>query len=309
MRPFRFGVSVGAKPGADLWCEAARKAEALGYDVLLTADHIGPNHGSPLLPLAAVAQVTSTIRLGTLVLNNDFHHPLLLAREAVTLDQLSGGRLELGLGAGYGKREYDAAGMSFDGGAQRVARLEESFAILDALLSGQAVDHCGVHHQVRTEALGGEPIQRPRLPLLVAGHRPRVLSLAARHADIVGLSGLVAQDGWIGIGGLDPAHVAERVDFLRTEAGQRFEQIELNALVQRVVITDDPEREARTFAERLGGVPYEDLLDSPFVLLGSVESIAERLHGYRAELGISYFAVFEPSMDDFAAVIEHLRHA
>jgi probable F420-dependent oxidoreductase len=306
MRSFRFGLSAAPRGTAAGWRETARKAEGLGFDVLLTADHIGPDAGSPLLPLAAAAQVTTRIRLGTLVLNNDFHHPLLLAREAAALDRLSDGRFELGLGAGYGEREYDAAGIAFDRGATRVDRLGESVAILDDVLRGASADRRGRHHRVVSDAIVEEPLQRPRLPFLLAGHRRRVLDLAARSADIVGLSGLVAQRGWIGVGGLGRADIAERIAYLRAAAGERFAGIEVNALVQRVVITDDPGREAAAFAEPIEGAEPGDLLDSPFLLLGSVASITEQLERHREELGITYYAVFEPAIEAFAPVVARL---
>lgn len=191
-RLFRFGVSMATASSAAEWQAKARRAEALGYSALLVPDHLA-DCLSPWTALTAAATATEELRVGTFVLNNDFRHPVLTAREAATLDLLSGGRLELGLGAGHQRREYDEAGLRFDSAGVRVDRLGESLAIAKALLAGDAVDYEGSHYQVRGHTVWPGPARRP--PILVGGNGDRLLTLAAREADIVGLAGFSPRRG------------------------------------------------------------------------------------------------------------------
>src|SRR5262245_48079892 len=250
MRPFRFGVNVAGVP-AEQWLAFARTVEALGYSTLHLPDHL-TERPAPLPALAAAAAVTSRLRLGPFVLNNDFRHPLLLAREAATLDVLSGGRFELGLGAGYAKAEYDEAGLPFERGGVRVERLAESVTIVKRLFAGEAVTFAGQHYRIHGHTIHPLPVQRPRPPILIGGNGPRLLTLAATEADIVGLTGLTFAGGGRqrDLAGFRPAGVDERVALVRKVAGARLEEIELNALVQRVVVTEDRRRAAEELAQR-----------------------------------------------------------
>lgn len=186
-RPFRFGLQIPLGP-ADDQAARARRAEATGYDVVLVADHVGPHGAAPLPSLAALAAATDTIRLGTFVLNNDMRNPVQLAWEVASIDRASGGRFELGLGAGHTPQEFAAVGHPFDPAAVRKARLAESVEVLRRLLDGDEVDHDGAHYTLRGAQIAAAA--QPRLPLLVGGNGDALLAHAARHADIIGLQGL-----------------------------------------------------------------------------------------------------------------------
>ena len=188
MRPFRFGVNMRTVASAAGWADRARTLEALGYSTLCLPDHLAPML-SPLPALAVAAAATRRLRVGTMVLNNDFRHPTVLAREAATLDLLSDGRLELGIGAGHMKSEYDEAGLSFDRGGVRVARLSEAVLVLKRLFDGEPVTFDGRHYRVTGHTIHPRPVQRPRPPIFIGGNGPRLLTLAAAEADIVGFSG------------------------------------------------------------------------------------------------------------------------
>ena len=187
--PFRIGVTVPSAPTAADWREAARSAEGQGFDVLTVADHLVADCYPPLPALVSAAEVTKTLRVGTLVINNDLRNPVVLAKELATVDDLTGGRLEIGLGAGHGAPEYRAAGIRFDHPGVRVARLAESVEVIDRLLRGETVTFNGVYYQVHEHAVWPRPVQSPRPPILIGGGGLRVHELAARRADIIGFAG------------------------------------------------------------------------------------------------------------------------
>jgi probable F420-dependent oxidoreductase len=307
MRAFRFGVSVRTAGSAAEWIGLARKVEALGYATLNVPDHL-TDRPAPMPVLAAAAAATTRLRVGTLVLNNDFRHPVLLAREAATLDWLSEGRFELGLGAGYMKSEYDEAGLAFERGAVRVERLAESVAVITGLCTGAPVTFTGRHYQVAAHRIHPLPVQRPRPPILIGGNGPRLLTLAATDADIVGLTGITfaAAGTQPELSGFRAAAVDERLALLRTAAASRFEHLELNALLQRVIVTDDRRAAATELARRWTALTVDDILDSPFVALGSVDEITAQLLTRRQRWGLSYYVVFESSIDAFAPVVQRL---
>jgi len=306
VKPFRFGVNVRtAGSGAD-WADKARKVEALGYSVLCVPDHLAELL-APLPALAAAAAATKHLRVGTAVLNNDFRHPVVLAREAATLDVLSDGRLELGLGAGHMQSEYEQVGLAFDPGATRVERLEEAVVIVKRLLEGEPVTFGGRHYRVTGHTIHPRPIQRPRPPVFIGGNAPRLLTVAAREADIVGLTGITFRRG-----GKEPdvsdfraSVVDERVRLVRETAGDR--SLELNALVQRVIVTDDRRKAAEELAVgRWAQLTPEEILESPYVLVGTEDRIVEDLQARRERWGISYVTTHELFMDAFAPIVARL---
>lgn len=306
MRPFRFGVQLGAAWSRRAWFDKARVAEDLGYDVVLTADHLDPDAPPPFLGLPLVAEATSRLRVGTFVCNNDLRHPVVLAHEAAMVDLLTDGRLELGIGAGWAKAEYDAAGLSFDPPRVRVDRFEEAVTVVSGLLRGERVAFRGAHYAVDHQQVAAR--QSPRPPLLIGGDGPRMLGIAARLADIVGLVGLRSKrDGSFVPAGMTTGAVRQRLDRVRTAAGDRFGNLELNILVQRVELTDTPLQAAAALSGHLAGVEPESVLSSPFVLLGTPGQIADRLLEQRHTLGISYPVVFERDMHAMAEVIARLR--
>jgi len=308
MRPFRFGVNVRTAASQAEWANKARKVEALGYAVLLVPDHLAELL-APLPALAAAAAATTRLRVGTAVLNNDLRHPALLAREAATLDVLSDGRLELGLGAGHMRSEYEQAGLAFDPGATRVERLGEAVVIVKRLLEGESVTFAGRHYRVTGHSIHPRPVQRPRPPVLIGGNAPRLLTLAAREADIVGLTGIAFRHG-----GQEPdvsdfraAVVDERVRLVRETAADRFDRLELNALVQRVVVTDDRRKAAEELATgRWARLTPDEILASPYALVGTVDQMVDDLRGRRERWGISYIMTHEPFMDALAPVVARL---
>jgi probable F420-dependent oxidoreductase len=305
MKTFRFGVNARTAVSAADWIALARKVETLGYATLNLPDHL-TERPAPLPALAAAAAATTRLRVGTLVLNNDFRHPVLLAREAATLDWASGGRFELGLGAGYMKGEYDEAGLPFERGAARVERLGESVAIVKRLFEDDAVTFHGRHYRVTAHTIF--PRRTPRPPILIGGNGPRLLTLAATAADIVGLTGVTFAAGGTRpeLSGFRAAAVDERVRLVSAAAGARAGGLELNALVQRVILTGDRRGAATALGQRWTALTPDDILDSPFALLGSVDEIVAQLVTRRERWGISYYIVFDDVADLFAPVVERL---
>lgn len=304
MRPFRFGFQVG-QASADELRALARGAEAAGFDVISTWDHV-VDGWAPLAPLLAMAVSTTRLRACPLVLNNDFYHPVHLARELASLDQLSGGRLEVGIGAGHAFTEYAAIGQSFDPSAVRKARLAEAVEILRRLLDGQEVTFHGEHYhldRVRTVRARQE-----RVPILVGVNGRRALAHAAQHADIIGLTmlGRTLADGQRHEVRWQPDRLDRTVAFIREQAGERAAAVELNALVQAVVVTSDRRAAAEELADNAIGLSVDDALVTPFLALGTHDQIAQHLLECRQRWGISYYTVRE--LEAFAPVIERLQH-
>jgi probable F420-dependent oxidoreductase len=300
---FRFGYQLAAGDAHDLLASAVA-AEAAGFDVIHTFDHVGESW-PPLAPLMAIANVTERMRLCPLVVNNDFRHPVHLAREVAALDHLTGGRMELGLGAGHSFTEYEAIGMSFDEPAVRKARLSEAVEILRHLLDGEAVSFAGEHYQlddVRTMRSLQE-----HLPIMVGVNGRAALTHAARHADIIGLTGLgrTLRDGQRHEARWEPDRLDQVVVLVNDAVDARSQPPELHALVQAVIVTDDREAAAAKIA-RDGWTPtVDDALNTPFLALGTHLEIAEHLRACRSRWGISYFSV--RAIDAFAPVIDLLR--
>jgi probable F420-dependent oxidoreductase len=307
MKPFRFGVNIrGAESRAEC-AEKARKIESLGFSTLLVPDHLAEIL-PPLLPLVTAAEATTTLRVGPFVLNNDFRHPVLLAREAATIDLLSDGRLELGLGAGHMQSEYEQAGLPFDPAPVRIERLGESVRIVKSLLAGETTTLDGCYYKVKAHRGYPPPVQKPHPPILIGGNARSVLSLAAREADIVGFTGLGFPKGAreVDVSGFKAERVDERFAWVRSEAGERFGQLELNVLVQRVVVTDDRRGVAAEIAAQWPALTVEDVLQTPYALIGTVEQMAEALVERRERWGISYIATHEPFLDAIAPVVARL---
>ncbi len=304
MRPFRFGYQVRDLTIDELR-ERARAAERAGFDVFHTADHVGDGW-SPLAPLHAAAAVTTRLRVGPLVLNNDFHHPVHLAREVAALDHAIGGRFELGLGAGHAFTEYAAIGAPFDAPAVRKARLAESVEVLRPLLDGEEVTYDGDH--VHLTGVRVMRARQERLPIMVAVNGDRWLAHAAAHADIVALTGLgrTLEDGQRH----EVRWQADRLDAVTqvvrdaaTAAGRPVP--ELHALVQVVTVTKDRRAAAEELAAGVEGLSVDDALSTPFLALGTHDEIADHLLECRHRWGISYFSVRD--VEAFAPVIERLQ--
>lgn len=312
MRDFRFGFNFFdiASPGD--FVERCRRGERYGYDVAQVPDHLGSP--APFPTMVAAADATERLRVGTLVLNAAFWNAHLLAREIATADRLTGGRVEVGLGAGHMKWEFDAAGIAWEPFAARAERMTALIEELGRLFGGPGyaerrpvAEHFGLADlaPVQRSGFGGSGP-----PLLVGGTGDTVLRAAAEHADIVGIAGMYqvegASPGTFRMGTAEQA--AERVAFARAHAGERAGAIEWNVLVQHVEVTPD----RRAAAERLrdARVPYmsvEEVLDTPFALIGTHEQIAEQLRERRERFGFSHVTVHGPFLDEFGPVIERLR--
>ena len=305
VRPFRFGYQLTTDDPVEVRRQA-EAAEAAGFDVLCSFDHLG-DHFSALAPLAAAAGWTDRIRLCPLVLNNDFHHPVFLAQELASLDRLSGGRLEVGIGAGHSFTEYQAAGVGFDPPAVRKARLAESVEVLRRLLDGESVTYTGEHY--RLEGAATLRPHQPHVPILVGVNGRAALAHAARHADAIGLTmlGRTLPDGHHHEVRWEPDRLDATVGWIREQAGGRRDQLELNALVQAVIVTDDRQDAAAKLVGSVAGLTIADTLAAPFVALGTEDEIAEHLLRCRARWGISYYVVRE--LDTFAPILERLRRA
>ncbi|MFI1970823.1 F420-dependent oxidoreductase [Streptomyces cinnamoneus] len=289
-RPFRFAVNMLTGCTAAEWRAKCRQAESMGYDVILVPDHLGMP--APFPSLVAAAEATERPRVGTLVLNAGFWNPALLAREVATTDQLTGGRLELGLGTGYVKAEHDSAGLPFGSPRERVDHLEHTVTELNRLLGDPG------HLPATTQA--------PRPPLLLGGNGDRVLRLAARHADIMAFAGGGSNpDGSLRL--VSPSELAGRVAAYQGFAADRPEPAELNYLVQVVAVGGDPLTKVRELMGYRTDLTDEEYLAHPALLTGSVKEIAERIRGHRERYGFTYFTILEPYMEAFAPVIEELR--
>jgi probable F420-dependent oxidoreductase len=288
MRPFRFGVVSGNAASGAEWVSKARRAEDLGYAILLVPDHIVIGI-APLTALAVAAASTTSLRVGSLVLGNDFRHPAWLAKEAATLDLLSDGRFELGLGAGYLPADYAQTGLAFDPPGTRVGRLDEALQIVDQLFSDRPVSFAGAHYTVAGLQGRPTPVQRPRPPIFVGGTGKRLLSVAARRADSIGVGFTVWRTE---VTDVKPEDIERKVDWVREAAGDRFERLELGYTVFQAVVSDAPPEASRP--------------TSPHVLAGSVDEIVMEIVRRRERHGFSYVQVMEQQMEAFAPVVARL---
>jgi probable F420-dependent oxidoreductase len=308
-KPFRFGVNVRSARSRSEWTEKAGRVEELCYDVFNVPDHL-TDLMAPFPALMSAAAASARLRIGTHVLNNDLRHPVLVAREAATVDLLTEGRLQLGLGAGSIRAEYEEAGLNFDRGALRVERLAEAVAIIKRLLGGETVTFAGKHYRITNHTIAPLPVQRPHPPILIGGNGRQLLSLAAREADIVGLGGIT-----FGNRGAPPADLSgwrvssvdERIKLIREAAGEeRYAQLEINALLQRVIVTNDRRRAAEELTARWPELTAEEILQAPYVLIGTLEQISGDLRARRERWGISGYTVQEPYMEALAPVVVEL---
>jgi probable F420-dependent oxidoreductase len=299
-RSFRTGI-VATAPAATRkeWLDRVRRIDEQGHDVLLMPDHVGL--WPPFTPIVAAAEASDRLRFGTFVLNNEFWNPVLLAREVAAVDVLTGGRLELGLGAGHAAIEFDACGIPYDPPRVRVGRLADAVPLVRRLLAGEPVNHDGAY-RLEGAVTGLATVQSP-VPVMVGGDGDRVLQIAAQHADIIGLVGFASGTGSVhtNLSHFTWDGLADRIAHARHCAGPRFDELELSVLVQWVTIVDDVRAAAEEFA---GGanVDVDLVLDSPFVLFGSESAIADQLDRLRSELGVTYVTTFEHSAEPLATV-------
>jgi probable F420-dependent oxidoreductase len=312
-RPFRFGVLAEAARSRDALLDTARRAEDSGYATFLLRDHfIAEPFGhqlAPLTALAAVVDVTKTLRVGTLVLSNDYRHPVILAKEITTLDVLSNGRVELGLGAGFSQAEYDQAGMRFDRPGVRVGRLEEAIRVLKGLFAAEPFTFSGKHYSLSRFDSFPKPVQHPHPPILVGAAGKRMLSIAAREADIIGFQTVSTTNGVVSNdpGARLASNVAQKIEQVRQLAGYRFDRIELSMVVT-VIITERRLEAAELFAREKGWneISAEQVLEMPSIFIGSVDQIIEEMQARREQYGFSYLVLFDHAIEMTAPIVARL---
>lgn len=312
-RPFRFGVLCEQMNTRQSWVTKARQIEDSGYATLLIRDHfIREPFGdqfAPMIALMAAADATTTLRVGNLVLDNDYRHPVLLAKEAATLDVLSHGRFELGLGAGWAQHEYEQAGLPFDPPGMRVSRLKEALQVLKGLWENDPLTFSGDCYSIDHLNSFPKPVQRPHPPILLGASGKRMLALAAREANIIGFltgdysTGVELDDPLKRVG---PA-VAEKIDWVRQAAGDRFDDLELS-MVLTVIHSEDRHRAAEQMAAARGwsNVSAAQVLEMPSVVIGTMEQIIEQLYQRRELYGFSYYIVTDHHLQTLAPVVARL---
>jgi probable F420-dependent oxidoreductase len=306
-RRFRFTVQAGAPPAGMDWPGFARRLEAIGYGGLVIADHVVGNGLAPFPALAAAATATTTLRVGTLVLDNDFRNPLLLAREAATVDVLSNGRLELGIGAGWNDRDNHSLGISYDVPRVRVERLAEAVPLLKRLWTEDEVTHAGTYYRHDKAHSGPTPVQQPHPPILIAGGGDRILELAVKWADIVGVVPRTRRDGSPDRAAYSWETALDRFAYVRRLLGER--DVELNTMVFGMTVTDDRPAAIAELARRLEGAPPDMIARSPFFLVGSLAELRAQLLRVRETFGVSYFNVRGEHVEAFAPLARELAGA
>ena len=303
--PFRFGVQLISAPPGGSWADQARKMEDLGYAVATMPDHFTDQY-APMPALQAVLDATTTLRAGALVFDNDYKHPVVLAKELATMDVLSEGRVEIGLGAGWMIADYEQAGMPYDRAGVRIDRLIEGLAVIRGAMAEGPFSFEGTHYRIADYDGTPKPVQSPP-PVLIGGGGPRVLSFAAREADIVGINASL-HAGRIGpdvVDTMTAAAVADKVAIVVEAGAHRLDGIELNIRTFFVSVTDDRQGTIETMSPTIG-VQVSTLEDSPFALIGSTEHIVEQLLERRERYGFSYIIVGSEVIEAFAPVVAAL---
>lgn len=310
-KPFRFGAGIPGILPRKAFIETTQEIEGLGYSTMLLSDHLVDQFG-PFSALGLAAGVTNSLRLGMFVLNNDLRHPAVLAQELATLDQLSDGRLEIGIGAGWNRPEYDSAGLAFDSSATRIERMGEAVTVLKSLFTEGPTAFSGRHYKLNGFEQFPRPLQRPHPPLMIGGGGQKTLSFAAREADIIGLAARAVRPGFLDVVSCMAAGTAQKLEWVKAAAGARFPELEFNTYssLNPVTVTGDPGGVARDIADRLKnrfGVALgeDDILDSPHVFVGSIDSLVEKCLGLRERFGITYIFI-GAEFREFAPVVERL---
>ena len=311
-RTFRFGIVTGGVASRKAWIDKAKQAEALGFSTLLIDDHLY-NTFAPLTALVSAADATTSLRVGSLVFGNDFRHPAILAKEAATLDVLTDGRFELGLGTGYSSGDYEKMGITLQPPGTRVSRFEEAVRIIKGLFADEALTFAGNYYTINDLNGLPKPCQKPHPPLLLGGGSKRILSFAAREANIVGINAKTTAEGGLDFSSITPEATEQKIAWVREAAGARFRDLELNILV--IPIVTDQRRQVTEQKLRDHEMPIDEdniawMLASPLFLFGTVDQIVEDLQARRQRFGLSYIAVGEyfqaDVMERFAPVIARL---
>jgi len=306
-RTFRFGVQTHGDVDAASWRAQARKMEDLGYSTLFMPDHFSDTRFAPMVAISVAAEATTTLRIGMLVLGNDYKHPAVVAKEAATLDVLSDGRLELGLGAGWQLADYQLLGLRYDSAGTRIARLEEAIAVAKGCFADGPFSFEGAHYRITNYDAQPAPVQRPHPPLLVGGGGRKVLGLAGREANIVGINPNLRE----GVIGADAAQstlrevTEQKLQWIRDGAGGGVDALGLQISSSVAAITDDAMGLAQALAPAFGVDP-EAALESSVACAGTVEEVCDLLVQRREEWGVSYVVFGEDQFEAFAPVVARL---
>lgn len=310
-KPFRFGAGIPGILPRKAFIETTRELESLGYSTLLLSDHLVDQY-APFSALGLAAGVTARLRVGMFVLNNDLRHPAVLAQELATLDQLSDGRLEIGIGAGWNRPEYDNAGLAFDSSGTRIERMGEAVTILKSLFEDGPTAFSGRYYQVHGFEELPRPLQRPHPPLMIGGGGQKTLSFAGREADIVGLAPRAIRPGLSDVRSCMAAGTLQKIGWVKAAAGGRFASLEFNTYptFHPVTITDQPRAVAREIGDRFRqryqvDLSEDEILDSPHVFIGSIDYLVDKCVELRERFGITYVFVGS-EFREFAPVVERL---
>ena len=306
-RPFRFGIQASKANTRDLWVDLARRSEGNGYSCLTMPDHFD-DQLAPVPALMTAANVTTTLRVGALVWDNDYKHPAVLAKELATMDVLSDGRLELGIGAGWMISDYEQMGIPYDSAKVRIDRFVEGLKVIKGAMAQGPFSFSGDHYTITNYNGTPKPVQAPCPPIIIGGGGKRVLSIAAREADIVGINATMSA-GVVGqhtFSTMTAEVVDEKVAIVREAAGARFNDIELNVRAFLVNITDDAQQAASGIASMLG-VEQQMVEQSPFALVGPTSKIIDDLLERRERWGFSYVIVGAEDVESFAPVVAALN--
>ncbi|MEM7273029.1 MAG: LLM class F420-dependent oxidoreductase [Actinomycetota bacterium] len=305
-RPFRFGVQTKSVGSRAEWRDLIRKIDDLGYGSVTMPDHFD-DQLAPQVALMSAAEVSERLRVGALVWCNDYRHPVVFAKESATLDLLTDGRLELGIGAGWMVTDYEEAGMTYDRPGVRIERMVEAIHVLKGLFADGPFSYEGEHYTIKELDATPKPVQKPHPPFLIGGGGPRFLRLAGQHADIVGINPNLAAGAITPEIGSDATaeRYEEKLSWVREGAGERFEDIELQVRTFFVIVTDDRAGTVEALAPGVGLTP-EQALASPLALVGSPSQIAEDLRERRERFGFSYVVVGQDQYEAFAPVVAEL---
>jgi probable F420-dependent oxidoreductase len=310
MRPFQFLADARAVADGRRLAADARRAEAIGFHALVIPDHL-IDQLSPVPAMATIAAATERLRIGAFVFNNDLRHPAVLAQDLASLDVLSGGRLDVAIGAGWNRPEYQAIGIPFERQPIRHARLAEAIAVLKGAFGDEPFSFRGEHYTITDLDGRPKPVQRPHPPILIGGGGRRTLTLAAREADTVGLAPRIQPDGRGDPASITFAATAEKIEWVRKAAGPRFDDLVLNVYpsMSSIVVTDHARREARDLVDGLRArtgieITDDEALESPHIFIGSIEGLAEKLRIQRERLGIS--SIMVGTIDELAPLVERL---
>jgi probable F420-dependent oxidoreductase len=306
-RKFRFGVQTSGARSAREWREKARKVEALGYSTLYMPDHFVDTVHAPMVGIAMAAEATERLRVGTLVLGNDYKHPAVVAKEFASLDVLSDGRVEPGIGAGWQRSDYDALGLPYDRAGTRIDRLAEALAIVKGAWGSGPFSLEGRHYTITNYDGIPKPVQQPRPPILVGGGGPKLLRLAGREADIVGINPNLGAGEISAEAARDTLaeRTKQKIDWVREGAGDRFDDLELQIRYFMCAITDDRRGLAEAIAPGFGLDP-DDALEAGVTLVGTVDECCDILVRRREEWGVSNIVVGEDQLEAFAPLVSRL---